>query len=1267
MANSIPVATPEQFDFKRPDEWLRWKRRFEQFLCASGLDKESDERKVSTLLYCLGPDADDVLTSTSIGDEDRKKYSEVVAKLDAHFKVRRNVIFERVRFNKRNQLENETAEEYITALYSLVETCDYGTMKDELLRDRLVVGVRNTKVSERLQMKADLTLEEAKKTIRQSEAVREHTQQLNAADHKDVEEVRNSRPQRTRNARGQRTRYSQRDARDKRGGPRGQTNHNCTRCGQTKHQHGDRCPAKQSICRKCNRKGHYAACCFSKTVAASTHEVEAEDTAFLGALTGNIDTSWTSTLRIAGAEVTVISETAYQKLSKIPLQKSSRSLQGPAGQSLTVLGQFTRRISYAKRSSNEVIFVVRGLKNNLLGFPAIKNLRLINKIDQTTTTTTPIRERFAKVFEGLGTLGEEYEIQLKDDAIPYSLCTPRNVPLPLRDKVKEELQRMESLGVISKVDTPTPWCAGMVVVKKKTGDVRICVDLKPLNESVLREVHPIPSVDETLGKLAGATVFSKLDANSGFWQIPLSENSRLLTTFITPFGRFCFNKLPFGISSAPELFQKRMGKILEGLEGVVCHMDDVLVAGKDQEQHDARLTKVFERIESAKLTLNAAKCEFSKSSVKFLGHCISKEGVRADPDKTAAICRMEPPQSVADLRRFMGMINQMGKFSPNIAEIGKPLRELLSTKRAWLWGLEQERAFNELKQELTRPTVLALYDPEARCKVSADASSFGLGAVLLQGNREGEWRPVAYASRSLSETERRYAQIEKEALAVTWSCEKFSNYILGTRFEIETDHKPLVPILSSKHLNDLPPRVLRFRLRMARFDYSISHVPGKLLYTADALSRDPIPEQEPSTLQEEVEAFVNSLTAATERRLETYRHAQEQDEICSQVREYCRTGWPKKQLVPLNLIPYWNARNSLTICNNLLLYNSRIVVPKPLQQETLEKIHSGHLGIEKCKRRTATSVWWPGVMQRIAQLVQNCRICAKESRQGKEPLMMSELPKYPWQVVGTDLFEFNKSNYLLIVDYFSRYPEVIQLTSTTSASVISGLKSVFSRHGIPEIVRSDNGPQYSSREFMGFASSYGFQHLTSSPKFPQSNGQAERSVQTVKNLLKKSDDPYTPLLSYRTTPLSWCDLSPAELSMGRRLRTSVPQTDKMLIPQWPYLKGFRQLDLNQKQKYKEKFDLRHRAKDLPPIPDDTEVWVTTESEPMSGRVISTAGRPRSYVVETPSGQIERNRSQLIVVPENSETNQQPDVETETPYRIMTRSRTGTAVNPPDRL
>ena len=219
-----------------------------------------------------------------------------------------------------------------------------------------------------------------------------------------------------------------------------------------------------------------------------------------------------------------------------------------------------------------------------------------------------------------------------------------------------------------------------------------------------------------------------------------------------------------------------------------------------------------------------------------------------------------------------------------------------------------------------------------------------------------------------------------------------------------------------------------------------------------------------------------------------------------------------------------------------------------LQQETLHKVHAGHLGIEKCKKRVAMSVWWPGVTQQVTQLVQNCQECAKQCRQGKEPLMPSSLPLYPWQVVGTDLFEWDNSSYLLVVDYFSRYPEVRKMSSTTSSSIISALKSVFARHGIPEVLRSDNGPQYTSKEFKTFASSYDLQQITSSPRFPQSNEQAERSVQTIKNLLKKADDPYIALLSYRATPLSWCDLSPAELCMGRRLRTSVPQTDSMLVP-----------------------------------------------------------------------------------------------------------------------
>ena len=220
-----------------------------------------------------------------------------------------------------------------------------------------------------------------------------------------------------------------------------------------------------------------------------------------------------------------------------------------------------------------------------------------------------------------------------------------------------------------------------VVVKKKSGGVRICVDLKPLNKCVLHERHPLPRVDDTLAQLTGATIFSKLDTNSGFWQIPLSEESKLLTTFITPFGRYYYNKLPFDITSAPEHFQRRMSSLLERLQGVLCVMDDIIVFGKNQEEHDSRLHTVLTRLSLSGITLNSEKCEFSKNRLTFLGHIIDSQGISADPSKTAAITQMDPPKSVTELHRFLGMINQLGKFTPNIAELSHPLRKLLSAKK----------------------------------------------------------------------------------------------------------------------------------------------------------------------------------------------------------------------------------------------------------------------------------------------------------------------------------------------------------------------------------------------------------------------------------------------------------------------------------------------------------------------------------------------------------------------------------------------------------
>ena len=417
----------------------------------------------------------------------------------------------------------------------------------------------------------------------------------------------------------------------------------------------------------------------------------------------------------------------------------------------------------------------------------------------------------------------------------------------------------------------------MVTVPKSDGKLRICVDLTKLNENVCRETYPLPKIDALLGEIGESTVFTKIDANSGFWQEKLAENSQLLTTFLTPFGRYCFQRLPFGLKSAPERFQKRMLNELEGLEGVICIMDDILVHGKTQKEHDERLEAVLTRLIRARITLNPEKCEFSRKQLKFAGHSLSAQGIGPDPDKTAAIEKMERPQNVAELRRFLGMINHQQKFIENLSEKTMPLRDLLSSKNEWHWGQAQEESFSRLKKEMTQAPVLAHYCSEKETIISADASSYGFGAVLLQIQEDDTKKPIAYASRSMTSTEQRYAQIEKEALATTWACEKFADFVLGKEFLIETDHKPLVPLLGSKCLQDMPPRIQRFRMRLMRYSYQIVHVPGKDLTTADTLSRAPLHRsltKDEKQLNEDLNLYVSHIVEClptTERRLQEIR------------------------------------------------------------------------------------------------------------------------------------------------------------------------------------------------------------------------------------------------------------------------------------------------------------------------------------------------------------------------------------------------------------
>ncbi|UYV62759.1 K02A2.6-like [Cordylochernes scorpioides] len=1266
MANYIQVAAPEGFNFGKPNEWPIWFKRFQRYRIASGLSEKSENEQAEEILILFN------LSEAQIND-----YKLVVSKFQDYFIGKRNVIYERAKFNRRSQGETEPVEEFITNLYVLAENCNYGILKEEMIRDRLVVGAKNFNLSEKLQLESELTLEKAIQIVRQSE----NTENRNV-DVIDRKGRRNGTIFQKTRMKGTKT-YNSNFPKNPQGWSSNEKR-KCFRCGYYQGLSKEQCPAKDAICNKCRKKGHFAKVCHTKTVQEVS---SSQNYAFIGivGMQENAEDKWCEVIKVNDQPIKFKIDTG----AEVSTEKADKNLFA-VSKKIEVNGMFQAFLESKRQKCEETIYIVKGVARPLLSCRASEILGLVRRIniveDHAPTKLDPLL-KFPKLFNGLGKINIPYEIKLKEGAKPYSIYTPRRVPIPLMKELQMELERMTSNGVIEKVEGSSEWCSPMVLVAKPSGKLRICVDLSILNKNILREIHPIPVVEHTLAQLKGAKLFTKLDANSGFWQIPLSSESSALTTFITPFGRFRFKRLPFGISSAPEIFQKRMGQILEGLEGTLCHMDDIMVYGSCQEEHDKRLETVLTRVSKSGLTLNKDKCKFAVTTIKFLGHQIGPNGIQVDPKRKRAILEFPKPRSVKELKQFLGMVNFSARFVPNLAEIAHPMNKLLSKKEEWIWGDDQDRAFDQIKKNLTSAQGLALYDPSLPITVSADASSFGLGAVIWQ-TKDGLRQVIAYASRTLSETEKCYAQIEKEALAITWACEKFKQYIQGLVITLETDHKPLVPIFTSKNIDDLTPRIQRLRLRIMRYSYKIVHTPGKNLIVADALSRSPRTKVGTQELEEELCAYVQQVVSfmpISDVRVKEIKESQDKDQVIQNIIKYNQEGWPERTNISMSESQYWPAKDDFSVENGILLKGSRYVIPENIRKGLLQRIHEGRLGIVKCRERAKGSVWWPRITSEIEEMVRTCPMCIEERTNRHQPLLPSELPNCPWEKVGVDLFTLKGQNYLLITDYYSRYPEIARLEDMTSASVIVHCKSIFARHGIPLEVRSDNGPQFGSL-FKEFAHEYGFTHVTSSPRYPQSNGFIESFVKIVKERISKSKDPYLALLAYRATPLA-NGFSPAELSMGRRVRTTIPTPTKHHQP--PNLKILKNQEAIQREKQKYYFDRAKGVRELPPLDVNDRVWLMDLKTP--GVIISKADTPRSYMVDTPRGSVRRNRFHLLPTgqrspgPRHFEPDEEPyinypeanthtsDAPTDvtdsstSPKEALYRTRSGRTVRPPRRF
>lgn len=1255
---------PESFAFERPNEWGDWKQRFQRYRLATKLNKENGEVQVSCLIYAMGPEAENIFKSFALSEDDQKKFDVVLNKYDGYFYPKRNLIHERACFYQRGQRPGEKVEMFIRALYDLAEHCDFGTTKDEHIRDRIVVGIQDKALSHKLQLEADLSLTKTIQTVRQSEEVttQVHQQQGEAAA---VQEVARGRGRSS--YRGKPQWKNKKDS-GEHGAPK------CGRCGKMQHKDQERCPALKSTCNKCKKVGHWEIKCHTKSIREVTEtETVSQAPYFLGAVinTNRVNDQWTVQILIGatpvkfkidtGADLNIMEEETFNMLypKQILVQSNIPPMSSPGGQ-LICLGRFEANAQYKEKHYSFPVYVIRSLTaNNLLGRDTACAMGLVKRI-----------EEVHNAFGEHGTLKTDpVKIRLKENAEPYAVHTARRVPLPLVQKVKEEILRMEENGVIEKVTEPTDWCAPMVPVPRKNGKVRICVDLKRLNEAVRRERYVLPTAEEITAKLSGATMFTSLDAASGFWQIPLHPESSKLTTFITPFGRYSFKRLPFGITSAPEIFQRKMAETLHGLDGVAVYMDDILVYGDTPEQHDQYLSKVLERVESAGLKLNREKCVFRQNQLHFLGQVIDKTGVKPDPDKVKAIRELPTPQNVQELRRVLGMFTYLGKYIPNLSTVGQPLYELLRSKTVWTWDHAQQEAFKRIKDILSTHPVLKFYDVNRPTAVSSDASSYGIGSVLLQLH-DGDWKPVAYCSRRLTEAETRYAQIEKECLASVWACERFEKYLVGLEnFRLVTDHKPLVPLMNKKDLDNVPIRCQRLLMRLMRFKPTAEYAPGKTLTVADTLSRSPLQcMTEVTDTHSDVECYIAAVLSnmpTTPQKLETIKAATAADSSLQMVLKCVKSGWPDYVAdVPVAIRDYFPIRSELSEYNGIVTRGCRMIIPSPLRADVLDRIHDGHQGMTKCRERANTSVWWPGISSEIKYKVQSCQVC-REMRhtQRKEPLISTPLPGRPWQRIAMDLCDHNKHTYLVVSDYFSRYLEILHMPTTTASQVVLKLKTLFARFGCPDQAVSDNGPQFACEEFREFAREFDFQHITSSPHNPQGNGHAERGVQIAKTILQQKD-PLLALMCYRSTPCTTTGVSPAELLMGRKIKTTLPTLEKNLLPRWPNLEAVRSKDAQEKEKQLFYFNLRHGAKPLPSLRPGDPVLVKLDHQHAWGTpavIIGDSATPRSYVIETEQGAtLRRNRRHLqhVPVPDGDTPSppsdgQQHEAATRQPDRVIT--------------
>lgn len=1199
----VPAAVPPTFSIDPFDrhkmKWSRWVERLESAFVLFGVQ---DGVKLHMLLHYMGGETYDILSDKLAPERPHQKtYDQVVAVLEAHFNPEPLEILENFRFHCRKQADDrpdETIHEYLIALRKLAITCNFGNYLSTALRNQFVFGVKDRAIQSRLLEVRGLTLERAQEIAVSMELSNKGGREIQAKQGRsEVNFVENSRGSAARvqaprtNANANKKKCEKTEPEKRRG--------QCYRCGSDFH-YADKCKHIRTQCNYCKVAGHLEKVCQNKKSdqgrgkRSEAHLLEERDAEFsdgeviaLDEVCKLEDTVKPQSSKFwlevqvngvmirfevdTGAPVSIISAEDKKKYFAADcLLPSDLQLVSFCDTKIQIYGMLKVSVVYGEKKLLLPLYVSNVRKHPLLGRQWMKAMRVdlneiayadVNKLETALATaslkTTPaavkaLVERYADLYDdSIGRIqGFAAKLCLKPNVKPVYIKA-RPVPFSLRAAVESELDKLVESGVLVKVNH-SAWATPIVPVPKTNNKVRLCGDYKvTVNPNLAIDDHPLPTIEELFANVAGGEKFTKIDLTQAYLQLEVEESDRELLTLSTHKGLYRPTRLMYGIAPAPAIWQRFIEEVLNGIPGVTVFLDDIRITGQNDYEHMQRLEEVLKRLSSYNMRINLEKCQFFANEIEYCGYLIDKTGIHKVKKKITAIQDMPRPENKDQVRSFVGLVNYYGRFFPNLSTTLYPLNNLLKNDVRFEWSRQCEEAFNKVKLEMQSDKFLVHYDPTQPLVLATDASPYGVGAVLSHVYPDGSERPIQYASQTLNRTQQNYKQVDREAYGIIFGVRRFYQYLYGRRFTLLTDNEPLKQIFSdTKGLPKMSAlRMQHYATYLASFNYGIQFRPTTQHCNADAFSRLPIQEKTPDNVIEETDYLEVSMIETLPLTVDELAKATAADRSVKVLLQGLRNG---KDVDPRDR--FGVDQLEFTVQKGCVMRGIRVYVPMNLRAKVLAELHSTHFGTSRLKALARGYVWWEKIDKDIEEMVRNCEHCqSTRAEPAKVPTHCWEPATRPFERVHVDFAgPFKNTYFIVLVDAYTKWPEVRILNNITTATTIRICREYFATYGIPSVLVTDHGVQFTSDEFQRFLKTNGVYHKMGAPYHPATNGQAERFVQTFKAKLKSLQcdagtmhaELCSVLLTYRKTIHPATGKSPSMMLFNRQIRSRLD----LLVP-----------------------------------------------------------------------------------------------------------------------